>query len=134
MRMWRTHLGLVAPASRRRSHVSNGSIATRRSPAEAISCFALQFSRALPLKPIHDLGAVPVKYAVEPVEIFVGRFEVAEAMGHSADIRMNRDRQDLGAFGAFLVKLIESIGEAFRPVWALMLMDHHHRDVVGLDR
>jgi len=55
-------------------------------------------------------------------------------MGLPADVGMNGDRHHFHPLLTFLVQLIEGFREASEPVVALMLMDHHDRNVVVLHR
>src|SRR5579864_6839145 len=59
--------------------------------------------------PVENLLARPVQHAVEFCKIFVDRFEILDARGLAAQVRMNRDGQNLWPARSFFVQTIEGV-------------------------
>src|SRR6202048_2349180 len=63
----------------------------------------------LPVVPIENLFAVPVQDAVALVDVMVDRFEIFDAERLTADVGMDRERQDFRPSLTFLVEPVEAV-------------------------
>jgi hypothetical protein len=63
---------------------------------------------------------------------------IGEANRHAASfrpaVRMDRETQDLGALGGFLIELIELVAGALQKNIGMTMLHHHDRDIVQLYR
>ena len=80
------------------------------------------------------LDSVPDEDSLEAGEIVESLLQVGNPVRLSANIGVNAYGHHFHAFEALFIQLIESLIQAREPIIALMLMDHHHGDVVMLDR
>src|SRR5256885_17032915 len=73
----------------------------------------------LPFIPIQDLLAVPVQHAIMPRYMIVDLFEIFDAVRLARDVRVDRQRTDLGALVAFGVEPVELVDRALQLVIVL---------------
>src|ERR1700730_15154235 len=66
----------------------------------------------LPVVPIENLFAFPVHDAVELVDVIVDRFEIFDSERLTADVGMDRERQNFRPVLAFLIEPIEAVDSA----------------------
>src|SRR6266446_1032406 len=70
--------------------------------------------------PIEDLASLPMDHSGMAGDVVVDGFEVFDAVRLARDVRVDRDRHDLGALPPLLVQPVEGVdatpGEVFRFV------------------
>src|SRR5437762_954166 len=130
-RSWARRFAICPTPSSRRTRISRG----RPWPPSATASFmpiSVSMTRSCSprLMPVEDFGAVPVQGAGVAVDVIVDGFEVFDAVRLAADIGVDRDRHDLGAFFALLIQPVEGVDAAPGEVFRFMVLHEHHRDVV----
>src|SRR5436190_1971712 len=99
------------------------------------SCrYARLFSRRRRRVPIENLRAGPVQDAFESPRVLVNGFQIFDSMRLSADVGMDGKGHDLGAVFTLGIEPIELVYGAPGKIFALMVLNDHHGDVVDLDR
>src|ERR1700733_7486134 len=116
---------------------TTNSSAAKVSPLKSWKVFIADLCRRLALDlafiPIENLLAVPVHDAFELVHIIINRFEIFDPERLAGDVGMDRQRQDFRPIRALGIEPIETVNRALEQMIALMMLHHHHRDVVEFD-
>src|SRR5262249_56730490 len=86
------------------------------------------------LPPLVDLFARGEPYAFLSPQVVVDRLEVFDPVRHTVDVRVHRDRHHTRVAGSLGIETIELIAAALYPCGRFVVLDHHRRDVVQLER
>src|SRR6185437_1137138 len=87
-----------------------------------------------PLVPLQYLHPVPVQHPGEAGDTVVDGLQVFDPVRLAGDVGVDGDGHDLGAVLAFGVEAVEGVDAAPGEVFRFVVLHHHHRDVVELDR
>src|ERR1700691_2057227 len=84
--------------------------------------------------PIEDHFACPESDAGLGCCVIEEGLEVLDPVRHAANVWMYRETQYLSARDAFLIKPVELVAGALQENIGMMMLHHHHRDVVQFHR